>query len=222
MDMLQNILGYQFNDLKLLERALRHRSVGSPNNERLEFLGDSVLGFIIAEELFKEHREIREGGLSRMRSYLVNADMLAKLAKELGLSEFIELGAGEEKTGGRKRTSIISDALEAIIGAIYLDGGLDKARECILRWYADTVSDLSKLKPSKDPKSKLQEILQAKKLPLPVYHAAVKGEAHSQVFTATCIVEGLPHKTKGESSSRRKAEQIAAEKYLEILDGKVE
>lgn len=219
MEWLAKKLGYQFNDLIVLERALRHRSVGLPNNERLEFLGDSVLGFVIAEALFKNHREVREGGLSRMRSHLVNAETLAKLANEFDLSEYIQLGAGEEKTGGRERLSILSDAMEAIIGAIYLDGGMDAVRERILAWYADKVSDLSQLKPSKDPKSNLQEWLQAKKLPLPHYHLHAKGKAHSQTFTATCTVEGLPHKTEGKSTSRRKAEQIAAEKYLEKLKG---
>lgn len=210
-------LGYVFQDEMTLKRALTHRSMGLPNNERLEFLGDSVLGFVMAEALFKQHREGREGDLSRMRSHLVNGEMLGDLAQKLGLSDYIHLGLGEEKTGGRERLSIMADTLEAIIGAIYLDGGMKVVRECILSWYDLIVEDLSQLTPEKDPKSTLQEWLQARKFPLPSYETEATGKAHAQKFTTTCSVEGLPYKTVGKCRSRRKAEQIAAEKYLNEL-----
>lgn len=214
---LQKKLNYHFRDESLLDRALRHRSSGTPNNERLEFLGDSVLGFIIAEELYKRHEDALEGDLSRMRSSLVNGQILASLAKQLNLPPHLNLGVGEEKTGGRERESILADAVEAIIAAIYLDGGMDAARTCVLRWYGDLVADLASLTPQKDAKTQLQEWTQAHKYPLPVYQAHTSGKSHKQEFTVSCLIEGLPHKTLGKSSSRRKAEQIAAEKYLEQL-----
>lgn len=214
---LQKKLKHKFQHEELLDHALRHRSSGAPNNERLEFLGDSVLGFIIAEELYKRHEEALEGDLSRMRSSLVNGDILANLARELDLSTYLHLGSGEEKTGGRERDSILADALEAVIGAMYLDSGLDAARECVLRWYGDSVTDLASLTPQKDAKSQLQEWTQAHKHPLPIYNAHTSGKSHKQEFTVSCVIEGLLHKTQGKSSSRRKAEQIAAEKYLELL-----
>lgn len=214
---LMNRLGYRFENMKLLESALSHRSVGSDNNERLEFLGDSVLGFIIASELYQQHPRAQEGELSRMRASVVNGDVLARLSIDLGISENLRLGVGECRSGGKSRRSILADALEAVVGAIYIDAGLEICRRCLLNWYGEQVDDLSKLMPNKDAKSRLQEWLQARKFPLPVYKMKATGEAHAQTFTVMCSVEGLPNKTKGASSTRRRAEQIAAERFLELL-----
>ncbi len=211
-------LGYEFRDISLLETALTHRSVYGRNNERLEFLGDAALNFIIGSELFKRHPNAREGELSRMRAALVNGEMLASFAKTLALSDCLRLGAGEIKTGGRQRESILADALEAVIGAIYCDGGMEPCQQCVLTWYGERFADLTEIKPSKDAKSALQEWSQAHKLPLPTYTSTATGQAHAQVFYVTCFVEGLPHTTTGESTNRRKAEQIAAQKFLELLN----
>lgn len=211
------MLGYHFKDSLLLAQALRHRSAGKPHNERLEFLGDAILGFIISAELYRHHPKAKEGELSRMRSALVNRDVLATLATELGLSEHLELGAGERKSGGESRQSILADTLEALIGAIYLDGGLEAVWACVTQWYGNQVSDLSRMQAVKDAKSALQEVLQSRKLPLPQYDCVAKGPAHQQVFEVTCTVAGLAFKTEGKSASRRKAEQLAAEKFLELL-----
>lgn len=217
LDELMQHLGHQFNNIGLLRTALSHRSVGAHNNERLEFLGDSVLGFIIASELYQRHPQAREGELSRMRASVVNGEVLAQLSIYLGISDNLRLGAGERKSGG-KRASILADALEAVVGAIYLDAGLEKCRRCLLHWYGKRVDDLSKLTPQKDPKSRLQEWLQAHKLSFPVYEVQVSGEAHAQTFTAICHVQGLPYKTEGISTTRRRAEQITALRFLELLD----
>ncbi len=210
-------LDYHFKDEQLLQNALSHRSVGLNNNERLEFLGDAVLGFLITIELYQRHAKAREGDLSRMRALVVNGDILAQLATDLGVSECLRLGAGEEKSGGKLRHSILADALEAIVGAIYIDGGFEACQRCVLHWYGERVNDLSRLKPKKDAKSRLQEWLQARKLPLPDYKAKITGEAHAQTFIVTCYVEGLPHVTEGVGTTRRRAEQIAAERFLELL-----
>lgn len=211
-------IGYEFKDYDLLKRALTHRSIPGKNNERLEFLGDAVLGCIMATELFKRHPHAREGDLSRMRARLIMGEMLAHLAKDLHLGVHIRLGAGELRSGGQTRISILADALEAVIGAIYLDGGLDACRHCVLQWYGGRFDDLSGLTPEKDSKSKLQEWLQAHKYPLPIYEVKTTGAAHAQTFYVKCCVEGLPYVTEGESNSRRRAEQIAAKKYLNLLD----
>lgn len=215
---LMNRLGHRFGNVRLLESALSHRSVGSDNNERLEFLGDSVLGFIIASELYQRHPGAQEGELSRMRASVVNGDVLARLSIDLGINGNLRLGVGERKSGGKSRRSILADALEAVVGAIYIDAGLEICRRCLLNWYGERVDDLSKLTPKKDAKSRLQEWLQARKFPLPVYRTKVTGEAHVQTFTVMCSVEGLSHKTKGVSTTNRRAEQIAAERFLELLN----
>ena len=217
---LQERLGYQFNDASLLEIALRHRSATGENNERLEFLGDAVLGHVMAEELYRRHPKAREGELSRMRSSLVNGERIALLAKRLALSDYLFLGIGEQKSGGQHRVSILADAFEAVIGAIYLDAGMDISRDCVLRWYGESIESLSEITPEKDAKSVLQEWLQAHKRPLPIYEASVSGEAHAQTFHVTCSVEGLSYKAEGVSTSRRKAEQIAAQIFLELIDEK--
>lgn len=211
-------LGHRFRNMKLLESALSHRSIGSDNNERLEFLGDSILGFVIASELYQRHPDAQEGELSQMRASVVNGDVLARLSIDLGINESLRLGIGECKSGGKSRHSILADALEAVVGAIYIDAGLEICRRCLLNWYGEQVDDLSKITPNKDAKSRLQEWLQARKFPLPMYKTKVTGEAHAQTFTVMCSVEGLPSKTQGVSSTRRRAEQIAAEHFLELLD----
>lgn len=215
---LQQRLGYNFNDQALLMQALSHRSYTSDNNERLEFLGDAVLSIVMSTELYQRHPKLQEGKLSRLRSILVNGQLLGQIAMDLGIGEHLLLGAGELKSGGQHRHSILADTLEAIIGAIYLDSDLETSRACMLRWYGERFTDLSAVKPIKDPKSRLQEYLQGNKLPLPEYHAEVSGEAHAQIFYVTCRVDGLDIEAHGESSSRRKAEQIAAQKFLEALN----
>lgn len=211
-------LGHQFNNIGLLQTALSHRSMGPYNNERLEFLGDSVLGFIITSELYQRHPQAREGELSRMRAAVVNGEVLAQLSIYLGINDNLRLGVGERKRGGMMRLSILANALEAVVGAIYLDAGLEKCRRCLLDWYGKRVDDLSTLTPQKDPKSRLQEWLQARKLSLPTYEVQVSGEAHAQIFKAICYVKGLPYKTEGISSTRQRAEQITALRFLELID----
>lgn len=214
---LQQRLGYTFKEGDLLYKALSHRSCGADNNERLEFLGDAVLSAIIAEELYTRQPQAREGELSRMRAILVNGEMLASMAKSFDIGTYLHLGVGEQKSGGQFRQSILADALEALIGAIYLDGGIDPLRMCLLRWYAEHFEDFADLLPEKDAKSILQEWLQARKLPLPEYQAKASGVAHAQTFRVTCRVEGLAHVTEGESTSRRKAEQQAAQRFLDLI-----
>ena len=218
LQVLQEKLIHAFSDVKLLEKALTHRSAGTVNNERFEFLGDAVLGQVIALELFHRHPDAREGQLSRMRSALVNREMLAKLANELELPKFVRLGIGERKSGGQYRESILADTMEAIIGSIYLDAGFSACRQCILHWYANLFDELVVSIPIKDAKSKLQEWLQARHLPLPEYLARTTGEAHAQTFYVTCKVKGLDIMSQGESTSRRKAEQQAAQRFLDQLD----
>lgn len=211
-------LGHSFKDQELLKHALSHRSAGSYNNERLEFLGDSVLGFIITQELYQRYPDAKEGELSRMRASLVNGDALAKMAINLGVNECLRLGVGERKSGGTTRHSILADAFEAIVGAIYIDSNLATCRHCVLAWYREWATDLSALTPVKDAKSQLQEWLQARKFPLPKYKVEISGEAHAQVFTVTCCVKGLSYVTEGIGSTRRSAEQVAAERFLELLN----
>lgn len=218
LESLSQRLGYQFKNSALLECALTHRSVPEKNNERLEFLGDSVLNFMIANELFLRHPHANEGELSRMRSILVNGEMLAQFAVDLDLSEGLRLGVGEMKSGGRYRSSILADALEAVIGAIYLDAGLEACRNCVLKWYGERFEDLSTLTAVKDAKSKLQEWLQARKLPLPEYGVEISGAAHAQTFRVKCQVKGFAFVAEGSSTNRRKAEQEAAQRFLEILN----
>jgi len=220
LDKLQERLGYKFKNIGLLENALTHRSVGGTNNERLEFLGDAVLSHIMADELYRSHPNAREGELSRMRSSLVKGDRIAELAKSLDLSSYLRLGVGEKKSGGQYRPSILADAFEAVIGAVYLDGDIDQCRLCVLQWYGESVEGLSKLTPEKDAKSVLQEWSQAHKYPLPIYEATTTGQAHAQTFHVTCRVEGLDHSASGVSTSRRRAEQEAAQHFLDLLNEK--
>ena len=207
-------LGHQFNNVELLKIALTHCSRSSNNNERLEFLGDAVLGFIITSELYQRRPEAQEGDLSRMRASVVNGGVLSQLSIDLGINDNVQLSISEQKSGGKQRRSILANALEAIVGAIYIDAGLDACRCCVLNWYGKRVDDLSTLIPKKDAKSLLQEWLQARKLPLPAYKVKISGEAHAQTFTVSCSVKGLSHKTIGIDTTRRRAEQIAAERFL--------
>ncbi|MFT5806559.1 MAG: ribonuclease-3 [Moritella dasanensis] len=218
LEKLQRVLGYQYQDAGLLQQALTHRSAYFKHNERLEFLGDSVLGFIISDALFCKFPEVPEGDLSRMRATLVKGLTLAEIAREFELSECLILGPGELKSGGFRRESILADTVEALIGAMYLDSDIEKTRERVLAWYA---SRLSAIKPGidqKDAKTQLQEWLQGRKQALPLYQVVeVKGEAHNQEFTIHCVIEGLEHPVTGKGTSRRKAEQEAAQKALEQI-----
>jgi ribonuclease-3 len=212
---LVSLLEFQFKDTRLLTTALTHRSASTQNNERLEFLGDSVLNFVIAEELFKRYPDSSEGDLSRLRAALVKKEGLAKIAHDLVLGDYITLGSGELKSGGHRRDSILADAVEAVFGSVYLDAGFDAAKELILRLYTSQLEDVPDPQLLKDPKTRLQELLQSRKYPLPVYQVInVTGKAHKQTFTVNCHIEDLAIDTLGQSSSRRKAEQKAAEEAI--------
>lgn len=217
-DDLTQKLNYTFKQPQLLKMALTHRSKGGEHNERLEFLGDGVVNFIIAEILYQQFPKATEGELSRWRATLVNRDTLAGLAKDFELGDYLFLGPGEMRSGGNQRLSILSCAMEAIIGAVYLDGGFDAAREKIKEWYAALLQSLSSAASHKDPKTVLQEYLQSRRLPLPVYTVEViEGEAHQQVFTVSCQVGHVKEKTLGKGTSRRRAEQDAAHAMLGVL-----
>ena len=213
-------LGYHFKNPELLEDALSHRSFrGNKNNERLEYLGDAALNFVIAAALFQQNILAREGELSRLRANLVRGETLTELAQEFELGKYLRLGAGELKTGGAQRKSILADGLEAVVGAIYLDGGFQTCEECILHWYETRLANLETLPDLKDAKTRLQEYLQAHQLPLPRYTILVlEGPAHQQIFKVECQLNGLPNKAIGMGSSRRRAEQAAAEKILVVLE----
>lgn len=212
-------LGYTFNDTALLTRALRHRSIGQPNNERLEFLGDATLGLIIASELFRQQPNATEGELSRLRASLVNGDVLAKIAMGLGLDDVLVLGAGEQRSGGRRRRSICAGAVEAVIGAIYLDSHLQRCQQCVLDWYAQhaQITDLSATVPIKDAKTVLQEWCQQQHYPLPNYQAKSSGPAHALVYQVRCRIKPYEVVGEGKHSNRRRAEQQAAEQILRWL-----
>jgi len=213
-------LGYRFKQPDLLEVALTHRSFHKENNERLEFLGDAVLGMIMAETLFKRFPNAKEGELSRLRASLVKTETLADLGRNFGLGQHLRLGSGELKSGGFRRESILADALEAIIGAIYLDSGLDGCRDCVLAWYGPRLEELSPQVALKDPKTRLQEYLQARRLELPAYRISeVEGEDHAQVFRVECRIDAVQVVTYGTGSSRRRrAEQEAARLALGRLE----
>jgi ribonuclease-3 len=215
---LQRVVGHEFRDLELLKTALTHRSVGARNNERMEFLGDAVLGFIAAEALFHDHEKAREGDLSRLRAALVKGETLAAIARSISLGDYLTLGAGEVRSGGHARSSILADALEAIFAAVYLDGGMDAVREVIMGLLGERLQNLTLEDARKDPKTRLQEYLQKRKFSLPEYAMIkVEGEAHDQTFTVVCRVEELSLSREGAGGSRRKAEQAAARSMLEQL-----
>lgn len=216
---LERALGHSFRDRELLMLALTHRSAsGSRNNERLEFLGDSVLGHVIAADLYARFPRAGEGQLTRARARLVNGDMLARLADGLSLGDRVRLGPGELKSGAWRRSSILADTVEALIGAVFLDAGLDAARQCVLGLYAGHLGDLDLDAVEKDPKTRLQEHLQARGLPLPRYEVVqTTGKQHAQQFQVSCQVEGLASPLLAWGGSRRIAEQGAALLVLDAL-----
>ena len=208
---LVDVLNYNFKDPGLLIEALTHRSAGAKNYERLEFLGDSIVNFVIADKLFSMYPQYPEGDLSRLRASLVNKDGLAMIARDLNLGEYLILGSGELKSGGFRRDSILSDTVEAILGAVYVDGGFELSRSLVLRLYKDQLANMPDPATLKDPKTQLQELLQARKFSLPVYDVSeISGKAHNQIFSVTCSIDELNIKSSGRAASRRKAEQLAA------------
>jgi len=217
---LQDRLGYAFNASGLLDQALTHRSCGAYNNERLEFLGDAILGFVVADLLYIADPDAHEGRLTRLRAHLVRRETLASIARDVHLGEALCLGPGELKSGGRDRDSILADALEAVIGAVYLDGGVSACRTVLESLYTDRLARAAVEMALKDPKTRLQETLQGHGRALPQYTVVnLDGAPHDQSFTVACQVEGIPDPVTGFGSSRRKAEQDAATKALAALDG---
>lgn len=215
---LEKKIGYQFNNAELFNLALTHRSAHGKHNERLEYLGDSILSFVIADDLYHRFPQVNEGDMSRMRATLVRGKTLAELGREFELGDHLKLGPGELKSGGFRRDSILADAVEAIIGAIYLDSNIEAVRVIILSWYKTRLDAINPGVSQKDPKTRLQEFLQGRKKPLPAYTVTnIKGEAHNQEFTVSCQVAGIKKPVIGIGSSRRKAEQAAAERALEQL-----
>ena len=223
LDRLEKRLGYQFKQTELLTRALTHRSAPGEDYERLEFLGDAILGFIIAEQLFKRFPGASEGKMTRLRSRLVKGKTIALLASELELSPYLILGSGELKSGGFRRESTLADVFEAIIGAIYLDAGMETVRERVLTYYGTLLTEADPEQITKDPKTRLQEYLQSRKYPLPEYETLnITGKDHAQVFEVICRCMNEQGETfadaKASGNSRRKAEQEAARNLLEKLD----
>ncbi|MGR9105714.1 MAG: ribonuclease III [Gammaproteobacteria bacterium] len=218
-EFLSRKLGLTFRDKTLFRTALTHRSAASPNNERLEFLGDSILGFVIAEILYEKFPRADEGVLSRLRSNLVNQASLAELARNVDLGSFLILGTGELKSGGYRRDSILSDAIEALIGALYKDQGYEACKSWVLELFAERIEDLSMDQWEKDPKTRLQELMQSKGLKLPIYTLkSTTGLPHQQSFCVECEVEVLSEPQQGVGTSRKKAEQHAAQSVLDRLD----
>lgn len=218
MNQLQQILNYQFSDNKLLENALSHRSFSSVNNERIEFLGDSILNMVIALELFHRFPNHQEGELTRMRAKLVRGDTLAELAREFELGRFIKMSVSELKSGGSERDSILADTIEAIIGAVYLDAGFEVSQQCIAKWFGSRLDHPELISQLKDPKTELQEFLQSRQMELPEYIIEeITGEAHDQIFKVSCQIKGVPIATFGVDTTRRRAEKKAAEKMFEKI-----
>lgn len=212
-------IGYRFADQALIEQAFTHRSFGSPHNERLEFLGDSVLGCAIAEALCARFPSLPEGKLTRLRAGLVREESLAELAQSLGVGRHMRLGEGERASGAEIKPSILADAVEAVFGAMLLDGGYAAARDSILAVYAPRLDALDPERTSKDAKTRLQEFLQAKRHHLPDYRVAtVHGAAHRQTFEVECVVEELGLRAVGSGTSRQRAEQQAAEAVLKLVE----
>ena len=215
---LERQLGHSFQNQELMLLALTHRSFAGRNNERLEFLGDAILNFVAGEALFERFPQAREGQLSRLRARLVKGETLAVLARGFELGEYLRLGSGELKSGGFRRESILADALEALIGAIYLDAGMDVARERVLAWLANELDSLTLVDTNKDPKTRLQEFLQSRAVELPRYEVVdIQGEPHCRTFFVQCEIALLTDKTQGQGASRRIAEQVAAAAALVAL-----
>jgi len=212
-------IGYSFTQPELLIQALTHRSAKGQHNERLEFLGDSILGFVIAEALFEKFPKHDEGDLTRMRSSLVKGVTLAEIGRDFNLGEHLILGPGELKSGGHRRESILEDAIEAIIGAVYLDSNIAQCKQLILNWFAQRLSTIKPGNEQKDPKTRLQEYLQGRKIPLPVYDVIdTTGQSHNQHFTVRCVTEVVNTEVIAKGTSRRKAEQAAAQQVLAQLE----
>jgi len=211
-------LGYEPRDRALFVIALTHRSADGPNNERLEFLGDSVLNLLLSERLYREFPGASEGDLSRLRARLVSEEPLAEIALSMQLGDLLFLGSGEQKTGGFRRPSILADAFEAVCGALYLDGGMESVRERIEPLFESRIAALPEPSTLKDAKTRLQELLQANGHALPVYTVkSTSGEPHVQVFRVSCVVPHAGIETEGEGGSRRRAEQVAAQAALQAL-----
>lgn len=211
-------LGYEPRDPTLFELALTHRSAANRNYERLEFLGDAVLNLLVADHLYQRFPQADEGALSRLRASLVSGASLARIASALQLGDAVALGAGELKTGGFRRESILADALEAVCGAVYLDAGIEAARPILLQLLGDALVSLNEPAGAKDAKTRLQEWLQGRGLPLPRYHVeSVRGESHAQTFHVSCQIDSPAERAIGEGSSRRRGEQAAAQQILERI-----
>ncbi|MEF7614701.1 ribonuclease III [Aquincola sp. MAHUQ-54] len=218
LDALQQRLGYRFAEVRLLSRAVTHRSAGADHNERLEFLGDAVLSTAVSSMLYERFGDSDEGDLTRVRAHLVREESLHRVALVLGLPEVLRLSDGEARGGGAQRASILADALEAVIGATFLDGGFDQAQALVRRLFGEVIATTDIDSWSKDAKTELQEWLQARKLPVPAYRiAATRGQAHAQTFEVECAVAALGLTEQGEGRSRRAAEQEAARRMLEGL-----
>jgi ribonuclease-3 len=218
LPVLERRIGHRFNDPTLLAQALTHRSYGSPHNERLEFLGDGVVGCVMAEELYGRFPGLDEGELSRLRASLVREAALADVARSIGLSDFLRLGEGEAASGGAARPSILADALEAAYGAVFLDGGYEAVRTAIRHTFGKALEQIDPRQPAKDAKTSLQELLQGRRQALPRYRViATNGAAHKQVFEVECVAEDLGLRATGSGSSRRLAEQQAAANLLKQI-----
>lgn len=217
---LQDRIAYRFSNIEGLTLALTHRSYSAQNNERLEFLGDSILDLVVGEALFERYPDKREGELSRMRSALVKGKSLAKMARVFDLGPVLKMGSGEHSNGGRERDSLLADALEAVVGAIYLDGGFETCKRCVLCWFEERLNSAEgdRRLQQKDPKTRLQEWLQARKQPLPEYSVvATSGAEHDMQFKVECRLAPLQNAVTGSGSSRRQAEQAAADAALQAL-----
>lgn len=216
---LAHALRHEFRRPQLLNQALTHRSAAAENNERFEFLGDALLGFVIAEALWGQFPHASEGRLTRLRASLVKKEALARLARGLDLGEYLHLGAGELRTGGHARDSILADTLEAVFAAVYLDQGFQDAKQVILALYRESLERVVVDGPSKDPKTRLQERLQAEKRSLPTYEVLeIGGSQHDQSFLVCCCLTDSNQTARGRGKSRRRAEQQAAEQMLELID----
>jgi len=219
LKMLEKSIKYKFKDIALLELAMTHRSHSGKNNERLEFLGDSILNFIVADLLFKKFSDLDEGDLSRLRSQLVKEEPLSKLGNGLNIGDFLNLGVGELKSSGWRRPSILADAFEALIGAIFIDGGMKSAYKFVDDSFADLIDKINPKEIHKDSKTILQEFLQAQKVPLPAYEVIhVEGEAHDQLFSVSCSVAKFDVKAEGGGRSRKIAEQEAAKEAMATIE----
>ncbi len=216
---LKKSLDYEFKNVQLLEQALTHRSAHGMNNERLEYLGDAVLDFVISEAVYRQRPDATEGVLSRLRSSLVKDSTLAELATDLDVGDYLILGPGEKKSGGHRRASILADALEAIFGAVYLDSGFDQAQRVIHNAFAGRLVEIPDSAERRDPKTRLQELVQSRKIALPNYRVEkVEGKAHQQTFNVRCTIVELDASTTGQGTTRRDAEQESAVHMLALIE----